>query len=257
MDTYIVTMNSVMFTVNGVGYLAHQDNPNFRSIVDACLAGNFVEARDLVNVGVAIEDFFEGNVSVVGGSVFYKDRVVENSVCHRILHALKNRLSPKPLMRFLDKLMQNPSMNSVKQLYNFLNHNGIPINDDGNILAYKAVRSDLLDKHSATIKNEIGKTISVPRNEVSDDPHSACSFGLHVGALSYVRDFASRGDRIIICEVDPANVVSVPNDANGTKMRVCEYKVLSFFEGELPDYFVSSEGEEEESEDTRDTLQYI
>ena len=32
--------------------------------------------------------------------------------------------------------------------------------------------------------------------------------------------------KVVLCEVDPSNVVSVPIDYNNTKMRVCEYKVI-------------------------------
>ena len=50
---------------------------------------------------------------------------------------------------------------------------------------------------------------------------------VHVGALAYAITFCSGGgSRIVICEVDPENVVCVPYDCSQQKMRVCEYKVI-------------------------------
>jgi len=60
------------------------------------------------------------------------------------------------------------------------------------------------------------------RRECDSDPAIDCSFGLHVGATSYVRSFASHSSVILVCLVNPANVVAVP-DYDHSKMRVSEY----------------------------------
>ena len=36
---------------------------------------------------------------------------------------------------------------------------------------------------------------------------------------------------IVSCIVNPMNVVSIPTDYNGAKMRVCEYKVSAVHKG--------------------------
>lgn len=45
---------------------------------------------------------------------------------------------------------------------------------------------------------------------------------------------AEGGDRIVIVEVDPADVVSVPTDCSCQKVRTCRYTVVDEFRGELP-----------------------
>jgi hypothetical protein len=141
---------------------------------------------------------------------------------------------PTPLMKFWERLQRNPSFRSVQQLWNFMDHEGIPLTPEGTFLTYKSINGDLTDHHTGQVDNTPGVVNEMPRNKISDDPNEACHYGYHVGALPYVENFG-RGNnrRIIICEVDPENVVCVPYDSSQHKMRVCKYKVLGFHNGEL------------------------
>lgn len=130
------------------------------------------------------------------------------------------------MIRFWERLSRNPSWRSTQQLYTFLQHNNIPLTPEGKILAYKAVRSDWMDFHSGKIANTLGVELSMPRNQISDDPNETCHVGFHVGALAYAESFGDDNRRILVCEVDPEHVVSVPYDASAMKMRVCQYKVV-------------------------------
>ena len=76
----------------------------------------------------------------------------------------------------------------------------------------------------------------MPRNEVEDNPEKTCSAGLHVCSYDYLDNYSSSEcdlDRVVICEVDPQDVVSIPSDYNNAKMRVCKYKVID----EIPTFF--------------------
>jgi len=96
---------------------------------------------------------------------------------------------------------------------------------------YKGIRSDWTDKYSGKIDNSIGKTIKFPRNKVDDNRENQCSWGLHVGSLDYVVDYCT--ERVVLVKVNPRDVVSVPKDHDAQKCRVCEYTVLSEYDGEL------------------------
>lgn len=78
------------------------------------------------------------------------------------------------------------------------------------------------------ITNTPGETIEVRRTDVDTDPDSYCSTGLHVGSFNYANGFASTymGDKVLLVEVDPMDVVSVPRDCDGEKCRCSKYKVL-------------------------------
>jgi hypothetical protein len=176
--------------------------------------------------------------SIVGEQLYYNGEPVHNSLSEKIKQYIILGLPYQPLIKFMDNLMLNHSRNSVQQLFDFLQHKNLPITDDGCFLAYKAVREDLKDIYSGTILNEIGTTVSFPRNQVDDDPNNHCSYGLHCGAIEYVKNYARNSkDKILIVKVHPKDVVSVPKDHNFTKIRVCEYKVVDFYTSPLSSNF--------------------
>jgi len=122
--------------------------------------------------------------------------------------------------------MQNPNPMSVMRLFDFLNAEKLQIFKDGCFMAYKAVKPDYKDYYTSTIDNHPGQVVSLPREDVVYDPKEGCSFGLHCGAYSYASKYGD-GERIIVCvKVDPADVVSVPEDCSYQKIRVCRYTVI-------------------------------
>lgn len=78
------------------------------------------------------------------------------------------------------------------------------------------------DKHTRTMNIELGVPVVMDRSECDADPQRDCSYGLHVGATSYVESFGNNGDTVLVCLVNPAHVVAVPSYDN-SKMRVSEY----------------------------------
>lgn len=78
------------------------------------------------------------------------------------------------------------------------------------------------DKHTRKMHIELGSPVVMDRTECDSDPARDCSYGLHVGATSYVESFASGGNTVLVCLINPAHVVAVPNYDN-SKMRVSEY----------------------------------
>ena len=78
------------------------------------------------------------------------------------------------------------------------------------------------DMHSRTMTIKVGQPVKQERKECDADPRNDCSNGLHVGATNYVERFGSGNGVVVVCYVNPANVVAVPN-YDHSKMRVCEY----------------------------------
>ena len=68
----------------------------------------------------------------------------------------------------------------------------------------------------------LGEVVWQERDLCDADPRNSCSNGLHVGATDYVQRFANGSSLILVCYVNPANVVAVPNHDH-SKMRVSEY----------------------------------
>jgi len=76
------------------------------------------------------------------------------------------------------------------------------------------------DARTGTFKIKIGEPVRMDRRKCDSDPSRDCSSGLHSGNKAF--GFSGNGDTMILCLINPMNVVSVPNyDCN--KMRSCEY----------------------------------
>ena len=91
------------------------------------------------------------------------------------------------------------------------------------------------DMHTRTMVIHLGQLVSQERNLCDADPRNSCSNGLHVGATNYVERFAGSAGKILVCYVNPAHVVAVPNHDH-SKMRVSEYfpfAVANFENGKI------------------------
>lgn len=180
----------------------------------------------------SLHEWAKGKFKVENNQFFFEDKPLPASFNERIIAMASSGEDPNPLFLFWEKLQENPSHRSVSQLWDFLKHEGIPLTPAGTFLAYKSVRQDYKDHHSGQFDNSPGRIISMPRNQISDDPNLPCHEGLHVGALAYVESFHHEG-RIVVVEVEPKNVVCVPYDSSQHKMRVCEYYVVGNHGGDL------------------------
>lgn len=224
---FIKTNSSVTCVYNGKSYTMHSTNANFKQVVSALKRGDGALAVKLFDIKEAISQFTKNVVKIVNGQVMYNGEVVHNTVCDRILSHMREGKSARPLIRFLEKLLKNTSYRVREQLYKFLEHENIPIAEDGDILAYKSVRPNWTDWWTGTISNAIGQSPSMPRENVCDDPNIGCAAGLHSGSFTYSYDYNnSLGRHLIIVKINPSDVVSIPQDCSYRKMRCCKYTVV-------------------------------
>ncbi len=218
---------------------AHQvipDHTNYKLILEALPTATEDELLELVDIEKAVASFSDGQVSIVNGKVMFEGEEVHGSISKRIIEFMSKGLPFEPLVKFLENLMENPSMQSQQELYDFLEHENLPITEDGCFLAYKAVNSDFKDKWRGTFDNKVGQVCEMRRAKVDDNRKVGCSQGLHAGALNYVANYGNvdAGDNIVIVKINPEDVVSVPSDCNCEKLRTCKYEVVGLYQGELP-----------------------
>lgn len=238
---------------------AHQilpDHINYKLIMDSLQAATEDELVELVDIEKAVANYSNGAVEIKNGKVYYDGEEVHGAISKRIVEFMSKGLPFQPLVNFLDNLMQNPSMQSQTELYDFLEHQYLPITEDGCFLAYKAVRSDYMDKYAGKFRNKVGDVCEMRRAKVDDNRGVGCSQGLHAGALNYVASYGSvdAGDKIVIVKINPKDVVSVPNDCNCEKLRTCRYEVVGEYQGELLKPLYKSEFSEDEYSDEEDNL---
>ena len=177
MIPYILTDNSLTVVVNGKAHTMDRTNPAFSQAVDCLKSEDADKLEQMFDTSKAVEDYADGNISITEGVVKYQDHEVHNHVVDRILDFMRGGLPYKPLIKFLDKLMANPSRRAVNELYSFLEHKAMPLTPDGNFLAYKGVKEDFTDWHSGKFSNDVGAVNEMPRNFVCDDASVGCSDG--------------------------------------------------------------------------------
>lgn len=174
---------------------------------------------------------FEGGVKIDG-------ELLPDVLARKIESLKKEGLPITLFLNFWRNLKLNPSSSSVRELYDFLAYDELPITEDGYFLAYKGVQKNgysvmgntstivlqgKTDKNGH-ILNEVGSTIEVQRNCVDDNRENTCSFGVHAGSLDYASGW---GARTLVVKINPKDVVSVPKDHNCQKLRCCGYEVIA------------------------------
>jgi uncharacterized coiled-coil protein SlyX len=240
----IITDTTVTVQLDGDILVANSAHPAFQQIRSAALAQDWQQVRTLMDVGKAIETWSDNEFQISDNQVLYMGEPVPAELERRILSFLEEDAPFDHLLEFYRRLRKNPSRRSVHQLYKFLEHENIPIGEDGCFYAYKAVQQDWYsisaDRRTGQKQlNTIGMTPSMPRNEVDDDPTHGCSYGFHVGSLNYASGFGGSNSRLLICRVAPENVVSVPHDCAYQKLRCSEYTVVQEYVGPLPNTYWS------------------
>jgi hypothetical protein len=231
---YTITRESITLVLDGTTHTVRKGAANFEGLRSALLSENWPAIPGLLTVASAIEKWAHGDFTVKEEQVLYRGDPLPEELNQRLIQMVTAGEDPTSLVRFWERLLKNPSYRSVQQLFAFLAQEGIPIDKDGTILAYKSIRPDYMDWYSGTVSNTIGAVLEMSRNKISDDPHHACHYGFHVGALAYATAFGGEDKRIIIVRVDPEDVVCVPYDCSQQKMRVCRYAVVGHYGEQLP-----------------------
>ena len=232
MIPWILTDTTLTVVINGKSLTMEQSHPSFALAKEALASEEWEKLEELFDTGKAVEDYTSGKIEVKSGVVYYNGESVHGHVVDRILSFMSNNLPHKPLVNFLEKLMANPSRRAVNELYAFLEHKNMPLTPDGNFLAYKGVREDYTDWYSGKFRNQVGDVNEMTRNGVCDDANIGCSHGFHAGSLDYAKGYGN-GGHLMVVEIDPRDVVSVPLDCDQQKLRTSKYKVVNHFEKKL------------------------
>lgn len=230
----LVTSSVITLIIDGNTAMIRKGDSQFQPVLDCIINNKLKSIPNLLLSPTNLKKISYGIITIEGGEVLYKSKPVNNAVVVRIKEFLANGLPIEPLIKFLKKLLSNPSPSAIEQLYNFLEHRNMPITQEGNFLAYKKVTKDYKDFHSGKFDNRPGQVLKMLRVGVDANPDNYCSNGFHVGSLNYADvEFHSGDGRIVIVEVNPQHAVSVPKDHSGQKLRTWMYTVISDYDGPL------------------------
>jgi len=241
----------ITVVLDGERHSINAGNTLFSKALDAYKADDWDAFIACVNPEIRLKSLYASyeGIEVKDGNLYVFGDPVHSTLATRVLSFLEHGLDCVHLFKFILKLNLNPSKRAVDELYTFLEHRALPITDNGNFLAYKAVRADYTDKHTGKFLNTVDAVLEMPRNKVDDDKNVGCSYGFHAGTVEYAKDFLGGQGHLMIVEINPADVVSIPTDCQFQKLRTCKYKVVGEYEIDLTDPMYASRFQTEDDDD--------
>jgi hypothetical protein len=239
---YIIANDgNVTAVVSGQTYCFGKSHPNYNKLVNHLKSNNVEHFEACYDIVSHVNAYCEGYVNCSDGSLSWDGIKMPDMFTGTILDMVKQGFPFEPMLNFLDNLSQNPSDHAIVELFDFMENKNMPITYDGCFLAYKAVRNDYKDIYSGKFDNSVGNVCEVPRSSVDSNRDNGCGHGLHVGAIDYAKSYGGinldeygdgndGGNHLMICKVNPRDVVSVPTDHKFQKLRTCRYEVVSKFD---------------------------
>ena len=237
MNNWSINNNTLTFIFEGTPYSFKLNKSNEKKIIPLLNTGKFKEIINNFDIGNRVKTSFKSQLEIINGNIFFKGELVHNVMVQEIIEFIDKGLNCNGLLLCLERLLSNVSKHSIDEAYRFIQvcnsdkeiPGKITITSDGCFLGYKAITHDYKDKHTNSLDYSIGTSHRMDRNKVCDNFKIGCSEGFHVGSLRYAKDFARDNDRIVIVKFAPEDIVSVPEDCNFQKMRVCAYTIWSEF----------------------------
>lgn len=247
-----------VYTGGDFNLISSASHPLYRHIRDGLVRGTLSD-EEIISMVTSAADTLRSTIVEISDkvtfdqdsrSLMFDGEPLDNVLSRHIVRLLTHQgvAAATPWARFMEKLSQNPSRLSRLHLYAWLDAVGdFTITSRGDILAYKAVGKDRLSFTSGKedvsvngtiyrgrIPNPDGAVVEMDRSLVDDDRNRACSVGLHVGTFDFASAFGGSGSTILLVQISPADVVSVPRDNGSAKVRACRYEVLTEIRREVP-----------------------
>lgn len=176
--------------------------------------------QEYLDVKSIYDKIKKSNLLTLEGEIVYWKEVSELSMPTELVKAVLDAEEQGDKVRidtyknFWTLMGLNPDEKCRKNLFWFLERNGLIISKCGFFIAYRNVvptkdANVYTDAHSGTTKIEIGKVVTIPREECDNNSDVTCSRGLHLGARTWLKQnyYGSQG---LVCLCNPADVVAVP-----------------------------------------------
>lgn len=233
MIAYLTTTNTILLTVDDHAEAIPLHSPQGRAVLAELkrqeASGRWCAATllQLLQLDRLVVKYSDNDLTITtDGSVLRKGKKLPEILAKRVLDCFESGVPYTYLLNFFDRMSKNPDPRAIEGLYKFLENMKMPITKDGFFLGYKGIRENWYDIHSGRYLNKPRCVLTMDRSACNADPDQGCSTGLHVGSLEYATQWAGSGGRVVVVQVDPADVVSVPSDCEFQKLRSCKYTVM-------------------------------
>lgn len=151
MISYIASEQTITININGNPRLIKIKSKDHRNYIIRLLTEcqKNESAENLEELWIALTPYkrvahkVDGRIEYVEdlGKLFVKgiERPLPEVLQKRIMSFLDDELPIDALIKFWENCQLNPEFRAIEELYLFLEHNGLPITDDGCFIAYKKV----------------------------------------------------------------------------------------------------------------------
>lgn len=240
LDGYVITKkkDAVKFdiSINGKSYiLTMKEGEDSEKLIKALLSSDVKTIDGYLDTISAIMTKTNNQIKIEGEKKALSISEIELSDKWKEILARHHRdksVEVTGLVNFVNRLKAHNRLDKLDQLYEFLKHNDIKIIETGQIVGWKYLTNTkekgvYVDSYSKKIKQRIGSVIETDESNVDSNPEVTCSRGLHVGSWDYVKT----SNTIAKVLVNPEDVVAIPVDYDGMKMRCKKYYIIDIQEG--------------------------
>ena len=179
-STITPNVATVLFD-DGTTKCVHSTSKRFKLLVAALRSKASEEEILALADGVCyIRAWSCGEFQIKKNKVTWKarpDYPIPRVLCDKLLAFAEEGYPADAFVKFLKKLLMNPSNRSIETFFGFIENQGLTIDADGDVIGYKGVSMALKDMHTGTVDNRPGQRPKMDRNLVDDDPANECSTG--------------------------------------------------------------------------------
>lgn len=192
------------------------------------------EYNDILDLTNNVEN---SKILVLKGESIYWEEVSQLSLPTEFAKAVINAETNNDQVKldtyknFWTLMSLNPDERCRKNLFWFLNKNGLVISRCGFFVAYRNANYHhteedgsivYTDAHTGTTRIKIGEVVTIPREDCDTVQEHTCSQGLHCGSSWWLkRNYFGNNGLVVL--VNPADVVAVPPYDDYGKLRTCAY----------------------------------
>lgn len=222
-SAFLCTSDLIKFKAYNIIYEVKPENLNFKNIAELLKAGKTRAAVTAYNSSKTKE--VKSGFVTRGNDFFFKGQKLPDIFAEIYRNCVSNNAKAGVLTKFFDNLAANPGTGvSMEAFSRFLSQRRMPITSRGTFLAYKRVDINFKDTYTHQFDNTPGKFVEMKRELVDANQYTECSVGFHVCSYEYLNSYVD--DNLIVVEVNPRDVVAVPQGYNHSKIRVSKYKSL-------------------------------
>lgn len=222
---------------DGSSYTVTHNDKNYETAKKLLAAKDDAALVSLLNprakVSTLLAKSVNGRIKLEGGRVTDETGMdLAPFLVEHLMWMAETDVDVQPLLNFMERLQANPSYQARTEIGEWAIKARMPITPDGFILAYKKVNKDYTSIHDNKFMNAVGTTVEMPggRGNVDDNRNNHCSRGLHFCSKDYLPSFGTSNPeetRLLLLKIDPADVVSIPNDYSFTKGRAWRYTIVA------------------------------